>query len=161
MEIRCQGAPTLAFDTWLQKLYDRKSERFIQDNERIWRTGAIFIPTSLAGLAVFPAALQHEPLAILPVAFASVLVMLLWVSIAEQHRLFQDGHQMWLTAIESRLGITPMLGKPDLRGPPSRWIAALPTVQKARYLLAVCTLWLWGVCAVGAVVVEIVKLRAG
>jgi hypothetical protein len=36
---------------WLELLFKHYSDRMLSDNERIWRTGALLIPLSLAAFA--------------------------------------------------------------------------------------------------------------
>jgi hypothetical protein len=145
----------LNFDHWLQKLYDRKSERFLQDNERIWRTGAIFIPASVAGLTVVPTAMEKAPFVVVPVGLVSIGIMYLWIAIAEHHRDFQTTHHAWIDAIQVKLGISdpPPSKTRTSSGLRSRLFPA--TVQAARKRLAALVYWIWALLIVVAVVAQV------
>ncbi len=46
-----QEADGLKSEEWMKLLYSSYLQRMLSDNERIWRTGAIFVPLSLSALA--------------------------------------------------------------------------------------------------------------
>jgi hypothetical protein len=92
----------------VQLLYTKYFDRFVNDNNRIWYTGNLFIPLSLAGLiGIGP--LSLTPTIILGVS--SIFLMLCWVLVAENHRAFQTRAQVVTEAIESYLGLTIKGGK--------------------------------------------------
>ena len=95
---------------WIKALHETYTQRFLSDNNRIWMTGGIMIPVSLAGFAI---PVQSGSLSLLPLAvlgFASVGIMLSWLIIAENHRAFQNKSLAWVVAIEESLGLTDPFG---------------------------------------------------
>jgi hypothetical protein len=156
---------------WLKTVYNRRKDQFSQDNERIWRTGQIFIPSAFAGLAFMPGVFGTgvmAPLLVLPIAAASCGIMHLWVVIADHHRAFQNTHVIWLDQIDKRIGLSGALrdasGNPtEVRMPPkTRWsandVGLIRTVQQARRLLATMAYLIWASLMLAAIVQFLVIL---
>lgn len=125
-------------DEWLRLLYDRYTERFMKDNDRIWSTGAIMIPLSLGGFVAL-ATIQVVTVAhVLSLALASIALMLFWEVTAENHRAFQQKSEKWIKAIEEEIGLT------DTGGPKAdaHRIAKL-RVQAVRWYLFGFTVLCW------------------
>ena len=99
------GRKNLDKDQWLRTLYDSYNKRFLSDNNRIWTTGSIMIPLSLAGFAALPT-LQCPPfISLLSLALASTAVIVSWLLIAENHAAFQEKSLAWIIAIEETVGL--------------------------------------------------------
>jgi hypothetical protein len=92
-------------DEWLQIIYQSYSQRFISDNERIWATGAIMIPLALAIFVALPSIKEPTTLQLITLGIPSILVMMSWLVIAENHRAFQEKSRAWIVAIEETLGL--------------------------------------------------------
>lgn len=148
----------LNYDQWLQKLYDRHSERLIQDNERIWRTAAIFIPTALVGFTVLPSAYEKSPLVTLAIGIASCAVVILWNVIADEHRAFQKVHGMWLDEIRRLLGMDEAHDITAKNLATDRLIGFLPSVRSVRLVLTTITIALW--CLAMAMAVHLYNAEA-
>lgn len=74
----------------LEVLYKSYTDRMLADNERIWRTGAIFVPAALA-LFVALGTLKHIYLwHVLSFGLSAIFLMWLWLVIAKNHRSFQQ-----------------------------------------------------------------------
>tara|TARA_R110002167_G_scaffold59477_4_gene168462 strand:+ start:354 stop:821 length:468 start_codon:yes stop_codon:yes gene_type:complete len=92
-------------EEYMKIFYSSYVDRFISDNNRIWSTGRIFIPTSLAAFAVPVRAHDISTPALAVLAGASILLMFIWATIAEQHRGFQEKSLAWINAIQEKKGI--------------------------------------------------------
>jgi|GEM_PF-4250374 len=124
---------------WLQVIYEQRTQRFINDNNKIWTTGSIFIPLSLAGLAGFK---DLTPASITLLGVGSVLLMFFWVLIADNHRAFQTKSHAITEAIEAHIGIDcghAKLGKPT-------YLKKLHFLSApyARYSMLLAVLAVWG-----------------
>lgn len=92
-------------NAWLQILYQHYGSRFLSDNERIWSTGTIFIPVSLAGFVALMAVEDPTCAHVTVLMIGSVLVLFIWLMIAERHRAFQQKSLAWLEAIERTINL--------------------------------------------------------
>jgi hypothetical protein len=59
---------------WLQTLYTSYLNRMFSDNERIWRTGALFVPLSLSAFAAY-ANTKIQGLKLLVISIASIFII--------------------------------------------------------------------------------------
>src|SRR3989344_4582485 len=75
-------------NAWLQTLYQNYANRFLSDNGRIWSTGSILIPLSLAGFAAVVGLDAPRWPHVVVLMFASIALMFIWLVIAENHRAF-------------------------------------------------------------------------
>ncbi len=95
------------------ELYKIYLQRFIEDNSKIFSTGAILIPLSFAVFATVPTVISSfssfVPI-ILPAAI-SLILYFAWFFIAENHRVFQNRNMLIISAIEKSLGIVFISGK--------------------------------------------------
>ncbi|MBE9584029.1 hypothetical protein IM792_06170 [Mucilaginibacter sp. JRF] len=124
--------PAEEHHNWLRQLHSHYSEKFLQDNNRIWSTASILIPLSLAGLATVKDA---PPLSVIPIALASISLMLFWVIFAEHHRAFQNRSSAYIQAIERHIHIHFVPGKAD--GHPITKIGNVQTIRWAMFYLIV------------------------
>lgn len=85
---------------WLEALFKHYSDRMLSDNERIWRTGALFVPIALAAFAALTAIKLLQLWHIVALAAPSMTLMWAWIVIAENHRSFQQKSEAWLIAIQ-------------------------------------------------------------
>jgi len=126
-------------DEWLRKLYECYKDRFLSDNDRIWKTGAIMIPLSFAPLAILPSIESPEAVHFLILGIASLLIYAIWLIIADNHRVFQNKSMAWITAIEQSVNLVntgeAKLGKSKL--------TKVITVKRMRYgvLIVLGILW--------------------
>ncbi|UOR06880.1 hypothetical protein MUN82_07205 [Hymenobacter aerilatus] len=126
-------------DEWVKKLYDSYTNRFINDNNKIWSTGNIFIPLSLAGLFKLHEMNQTETWL---VGIGSVILMLFWVLVAESHRAFQNKAREVANQIE-REYLQLAVGPPN----PHRLLTTFRflTVQNIRWAMLVGIVIIWAV----------------
>jgi hypothetical protein len=130
----------------VQLFYTTYFERFLNDNNKIWSTGNIFIPLSLAGLiSLNSLALPYTCL----LALGSMALMRFWVLVAENHRAFQTNAQTIMEAIEGYMGPTIKSGKlaPHRSIQHKLFGKLLFTVQNIRWQMfaSVCVIWLLAV----------------
>ena len=112
---------------WLRALYAAYTERFLSDNNRIWSTGAIMIPLSLAPFAILPAITKLQDIHFWVLSLASITVYLAWLVIADGHRQFQDKSVAWIAAIEQSIGIDA--GSPKVG---TYWLTTVVTIRRMR-----------------------------
>ncbi len=125
---------------WLL-LYKAHVDRMLSDNERIWRTGAIFVPLSFAGFGAFAAHPTVASAAI--IGGASSALMLIWNVIAENHRSFQQTHEVWIRAIEDTIGIPPGPEKKKAEGRLPRLVTKGRAIQRMRWWLFYGVTFAW------------------
>jgi hypothetical protein len=92
-------------EKWLQTLYTAYLQRFLSDNNRIWVTGQLLVPLSVAPLAVVATLKSPPVVSVLLLAACSVPLVWFWIVIAESHRSFQEIAHEWLSAIEETLEV--------------------------------------------------------
>ena len=92
---------------WLKTLYEKRTDRFISDNDKIWTTGQILIPIAIGAFGIYATLTKPDIYQVLILALLSVGLLVIWELIAVVHRRFQDIHECWLDAIEQRLSIKP------------------------------------------------------
>jgi hypothetical protein len=120
-------------DEWLRTLYKSYTNKFIHDNNRIWTTGSIMIPLSLAAFAAVPTINCPKSIHLLILGLASLTIIISWLVIAENHRAFQDKSLAWVVAIEEVLGLTGT-GGTKIRGNPLNRLLTFPAaVQIMRW----------------------------
>jgi hypothetical protein len=120
---------------WLPRIYEARTQRFLHDNDRIWSSGSLLVPLSLAPFLALSSIENLRAAHFVFLGIASTLLMFLWFVIAESHRRYQDESLLWITAIESQVGVTFDWGFGFRRKLRARW---------ARRVLAISvpTLWL-------------------
>lgn len=131
----CGEKPTHPFSDQhyelLRAVYEQRNQRFINDNNKIWTVGSIFIPLSMAGLTAFK---DVDFASTVLLGIASTMLMGFWVIIAENHRAFQSKSHAVVQAIERHIGLelgTAKLDEPKLlrmpwfRVPTARWFMLL------------------------------------
>lgn len=133
---------------WLKLIYENRLQRFLHDNDRIWSSGALLLPLSLAPFLVLPS-IRHPRVGHFAIlGLASSILILAWLVIAESHRRYQTRSFETLKAIERHVGLhlPAAAGAPDLRGIPrltrplgARW---------ARRSIALSVPVLWIVAAI-------------
>jgi len=92
---------------WLKTLYEKRTDRFSSDNDKIWTTGQILIPIAIGAFGVYAALKDPDLYQVLILAFLSVGLLVIWELIALVHRRFQGIHECWLDAIEQHLSVKP------------------------------------------------------
>ncbi len=97
--------PSERQDEWLRMLYGSYNQRYVSESDRIWVTGAIMIPLSLGGFVALTQDRQPTALHLWLLALVSVILMVVWLVIAEHHRTLQQESKVWLKAIELILDI--------------------------------------------------------
>lgn len=133
------------FQTRLMDLHSHHAERFLADNERIWQTGAILIPSAGAGLFAVGSLHNDLPAGLLLLAVASIAIIYLWHCLAEQHRMFQTTHSVWLQAIERRLGVMTRPSSKTLRPNQRRPVLLASGERPARVFLVAVIILIWTV----------------
>lgn len=130
-------------NAWLQTLYQSYGKRFLSDNNRIWSTGSIFIPLSLAGFAAV-VSLKHPhwpQIAIL--MFVSIMLMFTWIVIAENHRAFQQKSEAWLVAIERAMKLKAERQLKVKGNFLNNLLTGKGAIQKMRWLLLLAVILGW------------------
>jgi hypothetical protein len=130
-------------DEWLRTLYERYTDRFIHDNNRIWTTGSIMIPISLAAFGALPMIACPKLIHLVILGLASVTLIVSWLVIAENHRAFQEKSMAWIAAIERAIGIED-IAPPKLQGNRlNRLLTFSGAVQKMRWTLTLAIVVGW------------------
>ena len=128
---------------WLRVLYSSYLSQMLSDNDNIWKTGAIFVPLSLAGFAAFVSLETPTLLQTFVLMFASFGLMVSWLIVAENHRAFQQKCNAWLVAIQEIINITG-LKNVKVRGNFLNRLLTFPAaVQIVRWALTVTLLIGW------------------
>ncbi len=118
--------------SWVETFYKSRTDRFIAENNKIWTTGRIFIPISIAIFGVY-ATLEGPTLKQLGIlASISIILLVIWEMISITHKRFQTAHEQWLTRIDKVM-------KVDLP-PVSKKGVGLGTLRKA---LIICVSLVW------------------
>jgi len=89
---------------WLARIYEARLQRFLHDNAKIWSTGALLVPLSLAPFLALGGIEQPQTAHFVFFGLASFVLMLLWLVIAESHRKYQDRSLEWMREIEHIVG---------------------------------------------------------
>ncbi len=105
LRLDAEGRVSTQNDQWLTVEYQRRLQQFLSDNNRIWTTGSLFIPLSLAGLTAVPNMMEKSPILVILLSVASSTLALFWQFIADRHRSWQDEHQVWMDAIDKSVGL--------------------------------------------------------
>lgn len=128
---------------WLKTLYNSFSNRMLSDNERIWRTGAIFVPLSLSAFAALVSMSNLDSWKVLTLGLASSALLWCWLFIAENHRAFQQKSEAWLVAIQETIGLEKV-GGPKVRGNKLNQILIFgAAIQWMRWLLTIGVTAAW------------------
>jgi hypothetical protein len=133
-QLRAEGQNPHA---WLMTLYKARSERMLSDNERIWKTGNIFVPISLSAFAALLAIKDVKSSQVLTIGLASFALIWFWIIIAENHRAFQQKSDEWLVTIQKKIGIN-YTGSGKVKGNLlNRMSTSSGAVQGTRWALAI------------------------
>lgn len=97
-------------DEWLSRLYEYYTARFLSDNCRIWKTGSIMIPLSFAPLAILPSIPSPQLIHYVILGLASIVIYIVWLLIADNHRAFQNKSMPWIKAIENTIDLVNTSG---------------------------------------------------
>jgi len=130
---------------WLMTLYKSRADRMLSDNERIWRTGSLFVPLSLSAFAALISIKHPKSLQVLILGLASFALIWCWMFIAENHRAFQQKSEAWLVAIEETIGLKNT-GSDKVKGNLlNRALTRGGAVQRTRWVLAIAitAMWVW------------------
>ena len=95
-------------DEWLRMLYSSHNQRYSNDGDRIWVTGAVMIPLLLGCFIALTQDRQVSTEHLLLLAVVSLALIVVWLIVAETHRRLQQESRAWLKAIESVLGMDEM-----------------------------------------------------
>ena len=95
-------------DEWLRMLYGSYNQRYSNDGDRIWVTGAVMIPLSLGCFIALTQDRQVSGQHLLLLAVVSLALIVVWLIVAETHRRLQQESRAWLKAIEAVLGMDDM-----------------------------------------------------
>ncbi len=130
-------------DIWLEILYQHYSERFTEDNNKIWTTASILIPISLAGFGAVATINQPSITQVVILMFASIALFTIWLVIAENHRAFQQKNQAWVVAIERIIGVEDRTGAKILTNFLNKLLTKKFGVQTAYWILYLGILICW------------------
>lgn len=135
-------------EKWLETLYNHYSERFNEDNNKIWTTASIFIPTSLAGFIAFATIENPSFLQIVGLMAGSLALLTIWLFIAENHRAFQDKSLAWIIAIEKVIGISDTTDTKIKTSRLTKLLTGSFGVQKAYAFLVLAVFFVWTIILV-------------
>ena len=136
----------------LESLFKHYTDRMLSDNERIWRTGALFVPISLAAFAALTAVKCLQVWQILVLGAPSIGLMFAWIVIAENHRAFQQKSEAWLTAIQRVIGLEgPRQVKVEAGGREGL-VTRKGAIQNMRWYLLYGVIAAWTLILIGACV---------
>lgn len=119
---------------WYRAIYSARTARFLAENERIWTTGRIFLPLSLACVAIWATFKPTKLIPVLALAILSIGMCYLWHRISTTHKRYQEEHMAWLVAIEKHVGLHTSLRLPDEK----------PSIPQIRKILLVLLSIAWG-----------------
>ncbi len=143
---------------WLRALYTAYAERMRSDNERIWSTGAIFVPLALSAFAALLAVETPALWKTTVLAGGSCALLVLWLFIAEDHRSFQQQSEAWMVAILEVAGLEKVGGEKLKGNALNRALTCKGAIQKTRWFLVGAVLVAWIVVfvlqAVGCILVD-------
>jgi hypothetical protein len=141
-------------NAWLQTLYQNYSTRLLSDNSRIWSTGSILIPISLAGFAAVVGLDNPQWTHVAILMFASITIMFIWLVIAENHRAFQQKSEAWIVAIERTIKLEGV-GGPKVKGNfLNRLLTGKGVIQNMRWYLFFAVVLGW----IGILVLTVLNL---
>jgi hypothetical protein len=120
---------------WLRAIYQAQLQKFLHDNDRIWSSGSLLVPLSLAPFLALTRIDHLEDTHFVFFGFASSILMALWLVIGERHRQLQERSVRRLEEIEEHVvGWKPSSRKVLFRAQwarrvltlavPALWIAA-------------------------------------
>lgn len=119
----------------LEALLKHYTDRMLSDNERIWRTGTLFAPISLAAFAALTAVKCLQVWHVLVLGLPSIGLMFAWIVIAENHRAFQQKSEAWIVAIMQVMGLDgPRQVKVEAGGREAR-VTKKGAIQNMRWYL--------------------------
>jgi hypothetical protein len=131
---------------WLKLLYQQYTQRFINDNNKIWTVNTIFIPLCLAGLLSIK---DLSPFNTALLGAGSIMLMWFWVIVAESHRAFQNRSQAIVEEIERHINFDidwgPKLDPHKSILPPSR------SVQRIRWNMLYAVIIIWVFATIGRI----------
>lgn len=125
-------------DDWLMKIYDARLQRFLHDNDRIWSSGSLLVPLSLAPFLALASIESPELAHLIVLGTASTMLVAFWLLIAESHRSYQERSLEWIEEIEGKVGVRPRDEAPSRRFP----------ARQARRGFVVAVPLLWVIAAV-------------
>lgn len=128
---------------WLRRLHESAQQQFTLDNGRIWHTGNIMIPVSLAAFGALGSIPHPTWPHVLMLALPSTGLMFVWVIIAENHRAFQQASAKSLSVIEKCAHVTIVRGKLPGNEPMAKLLTGGATVRNMRYGLLLGTGLAW------------------
>ena len=132
----------------LLHLHKEYNARFLSDNQRIWMTAQIMVPTSLVPLVGLASAKQSPSLGIvLCSAAASMALVVFWHAIAENHKGYQQKNLAWVEAIERRLGIDTRKLPSQIPDAGSPFVGSVDILPKIRRMVVPAWALLWLVVA--------------
>lgn len=127
-----EQVPTDQKQEWLRHIHGRYSDKFLNDNNKIWIIGSILIPASLAGLLTLKDLTIYTAI---PLAAGSILLMWFWNEFADHHRAFQTKSEAVVKAIELYSGLQILKLKVGATKPHN--------VQKLRKFLTIGVAVIW------------------
>lgn len=130
-------------EKWLEILFKHYSDRMLTDNERIWRTGALFVPVSLAAFAALSSIKCLHFWHIILLAVPSSLLMWAWIVIAENHRAFQQKSEAWLIAIQKLIDLDAPVAVKVIAGGLEGRVTKKGAVQRMRWTLLFMVIISW------------------
>lgn len=145
--------PRVSVDTnkIFEALFKHYTDRMLADNERIWKTGALFVPISLAAFAAFAAIKCPQVWHILVLGIPSIGLMFAWIVIAENHRSFQQKSEAWLVALHRAVDLDLKLPIKLPTGGMEDAVTTSGAIQRMRWHLLAGVAALWGLILLWAV----------
>ena len=130
---------------WLETLHKHYSDRMLSDNERIWRTGALFVPISLASFVGLTAIDCLKFWHTIVLGFPFMALMWAWIVIAENHRSFQQKSEVWLIELERAMYLITPHEKKIEKGGREALVTKRAAVQNMRWALLYLVIYGWSI----------------
>lgn len=124
---------------WLPRIYEVRAARFLHDNDRIWSSGALLVPLSLAPFLALGNIRGLETAHFVVLGLASTTLIAFWFLISESHRRYQHASMTLMRQIEAYVGLAE---RPSPRQP------TLLRARSARRGIVIMVPLLWILAAV-------------
>lgn len=132
-----------SYQDWMKVFFNYYADRFEMDNERIWKIGAIFIPLALSPLALLTKIESLRGWDLYILAFISIILIWVWLFIAENQRAFWQKSEAWIVAIKEMVGIENIESRKLQRGSLNKKFTFRGAIQRMRLFITLSITGIW------------------